>query len=279
MAVNIRQYIAAGFDRAHYWMNDSAGVAAGATGTVPAGTVGSPSGRLQGVRTSDISIPDPVEFTRAGDDQPLGKFIFGSTETPGFTIEADAEDLTFRSRIAGLTVQDIGDLSLLAGAAKDITFADMGFIFLRRAKSKQAGSDGTSMYESLIIPQANVYALGSPYEFQGGGPTRYRVALSMTNILPTGITLTNAANGTDAAAFMVGTHENRIDVHAFVGDAAQTVFTVQYTPAGTTVAKTHVYVAGLRLAAGVTVSQANKTITIAAPGAAGKTIVMYEYTE
>ncbi len=279
MAVNITQYIAAGFDRCHWWRNDSGGVAAGSAGTVAAGAAGSPSGRLLGIRTADINVPDSVEFTRAGDNQPLGKFLFSATETPGFTMELDAVDQSFIAAIAGLLVQNIGDMSMVPEAAKDLAIVDVGLLFLRDAKSKQSGSDGTSMFEGLLIPQANLYNLGSPFEFQAGGPHRYRVALQSTNVLPYGATLTNALNGTDAAAYERFTFEHRLDVHAYVGDNAQATFVTQYTPAGTTVSKVHVYKDGIRQTSGVTVTQATKTITLSpVPGSGVKTIVAYEYT-
>jgi hypothetical protein len=283
MTVNLKEYIAAGFDQGWYMLLDSGGVVAGASGSVSAGAAGEAAARMKGVQTADLNIPEPETVDIPGDDIVQGQFIFAPGSLPSFTMETGVVDLTTGSRYQGTLVHDVGDLSYAIIQPNDPVYADVALLLTRRNKSKASGSDGVGGYEHCIIPRCNLVWLGAfPLAGRQGAVNRFRVSVTTTDQpFATGVTMTNAVNGTSGGAIIIATSENPMTWHRFTADGVTTVFgPVGETPASSNLNKSHVYLDGIRQSSGVTISTANKTYTITpVKGSGVKIPVFYEYTK
>jgi hypothetical protein len=280
MTANVSEYIAAGFERLEYHQLDSAGIAAGASGSISTGATGAPAARILGVKTSDIVIPEPDIVPITGDDGPLGQFIFPSTTTPGFNIDIGAQDLQDEAYFQQTLIETQGDMSFGILQPKDQGFPDFALIAVSRAKSKMSGSDGVANYMGIIIPKCQIVPLGRVSWTEREGATyRYRVSTTISDAYPWGKTLTDAVNGTTGGSIMPWSAENRITMHRWSGDGATTAFTLGQTPASSAVAKMRVFVNNTITTGGITISTAAKTLTFSvAPANGAKIVAVYEYT-
>lgn len=283
MATNVRKVIAAGFINMFYGITDSNGYIIGNTLTAPAVGVaaGSPMGRIDGVKTSDITITEPEVVTVTGDDGALGQFVFDPATLPSFVLEVGMTDLDFEALAHGTLVQNVGDLSISPLQPKNPVYPDMFLILQRRAKSKAAGSDGVSQWEGVFIPKAQLVPLGSPnFTERAAASFRYRVNTNIADRMATGITLSDAANGTEASPVIKFTAENPVHVQRFTGNGVVTAFgPLTYTPVSQ--AKVVVAINGLlrTVVTDYTVNTTTKMVTFnVAPGNNGIVEVLYEFS-
>lgn len=197
MAVNVKQVIAAGFERLEYHILDSAGYAAGATGSVTAGSTGAPAGRILAVKTMDIQIIEPEDVDVTGDDGYQGGFVFGPAGGPSFTIEVAVNNLTNDAVFQGTEVENLGDISLGVEQPIDPNYPDVALLAVSRAKSKAAGSDGTSLYTGVIVPKCQIVPLGrAGFNERGEAVYRYKVKASTSDADPWGKTYRASVQGT-----------------------------------------------------------------------------------
>lgn len=282
MAVNIKEFIAAGFDSGWYTILDTSGYAGGVSGAVTSGAAGEAAGFLKGVQTADLNIVEPETVPVPGEDSVIGQFIFPPDQLPSFTIEAGAINYNDVNRFQGTSSEDIGDMTITPLQPENPVYADTAFLFTRRNKSKAAASDGVGGYEHLVIPKANAVPLGAfPLTGRTAASGRYRVSVgSNQQKFATGATYFNAVAGTTGAAITAITSENPMTWHTFVGTGAVTVFgPLEKTPASTSLNKVHVYKDGLRMTTGVTINTTTRELTFSvAPASNSKIVVFYEYS-
>jgi hypothetical protein len=279
MTANVTELIAAGFDRLEYHMLDTNGIAAGPSGSITAGATGSGAGRMRGVKTSDIVIPEPDIVNITGDDGPLGSFIFQPTATPGFNIDVGAADLQDEAYFQGTLVENSGDLSFGVLQPKDQAFPDFCLIGVSRAKSKMSGSDGVSGYSGIIIPKCQIVPLGRvSYTEREGGVFRYRVSVTMSDAYPWGQTLKDSINGTTGGAIMPWTAENRITIHAWTGNSVVSTFNTQETPASSSANKMRFFVNNVINSGGLTITTATKSVAVVPTPGAVRVVAVYEYS-
>jgi len=277
MPANINTWIAAGFSSGWYMLLDSDGYAAGASGTVSTGSAGAAGGRILGVQNADVSIKEPDTVPVSGDDGVLGSFLFAPNESPSGTFEVGVRDIALEARLQSTLVQTLGNLNLGVIQPKDPVYVDVGLILSRQAQSQDGASLGKAMYENAIVLKAQLAPLGNtPLTGRTAAVTRYRVIANPSNATPMGYTLTNAANGTEAAPFLTVATDYPLTWHAFRGDGATTGFVVSQTPSSNIAANHLVFVNGVQVTP--TINTTTKTFTITpAPANNAKITVVYQY--
>lgn len=279
---NLTQWIAAGFERMYY-----GGVVSnyltGSTLTAPAAgtTTGSGMGKLDGVQTADVTIPEPEDVPVSGDDDTLGKFTFPSTETPSFTIETGTANLGFDALVQGTTTYADGSFTygVLQPNAPD--FPDICLLLSRRAKSRVTGSIGTAVWEHLLIPKANIIPLGSSgFTGRSAASFRYRVVANKADTFPTGMAVSDANFATTGGSLFPFTSDNRVTMHRATGNGTATAFTVDYTPASSVITTVNrIWVNGTVATTGVTVTTGTKSYAWGtAPANNAVIVIMYEHT-
>lgn len=279
-----RKVIAAGFINMFLGTSDSNGYLVGNTLTAPTAGVaaGSPMLRVDGVKTSDISIVEPEIVTVTGDDGSLGQFVFDPASLPSFTLEVGIHDFDLEALAQGTLVETISEVDFGVLQPKTPVYPDMFLVLQRRAKSKVSGSDGVSEWEGVVIPKAQLVPLGSPnFTERAAASFRYRVNTNMADRMAHGVTLHVDRNGTEAAPVIPFTADNPIHFQRFTGDNSRTEFgPLTYTPVSQ--AKTFAAINGLsRLpTTHFTVNTTTKMVTfLAAPGTGAIVIVGYEFSQ
>lgn len=278
MPANVLSAIAAGLSSGWYTLLDTDGYATGASGTVATGAAGTAAGRVFGMQNADLAIVEPETVPVPGDDGVLGTFLFAPNESPGGVFEIGVRDLTLESRLQSTLVQTLGNLSIGVIQPKDPLYVDVGLILSRQAQSQDGASLGKAMYENAIILKGAMAPLGNtPFQGRTAAVVRYRVIANPSNGTPMGFTLTNSANGTEAAPFISFFSDFPVTMHAFRGDGTTTAFVVGQTPASTTAGDHMVFVNGNRIAS-PTINTANRTFTITpAPASNAKITIVYQY--
>jgi hypothetical protein len=276
------QFIAAGVDLGFYGVLDSTGYLNGNSLTAPAAgdAAGAPMLRVRGVIGADTTVPEPEVVNVPGDNGSQGNFLFGSDESPAFTIEKSVFDQTFNALAQGTKTLAVGDITLGVLQPNSPNWPDICFILQSDAKRKGGTSDGVRGWAGYIIPVTSVQPLGRDnFATRAAASDRLRVAANPASLLPTGGPINETAFGTDGGPIIDFTADNPVTMHRFTGDGTETVFQLAYTPVSA--AKTHVYVNGTKLAptTDYTVSTTTREITLtAAPANSTKIVVLYEFT-
>lgn len=229
MATNVKQFISAGFAMAQ-WARTDGPYPYGPTGVLAQGS-GAELARLYGVKTADVSVPDPEVVTITGDDGTLGIFTFPSNELPSFILEVGQSDYTLASETQNTNVYTIGtyyDIQLQQ--PNDPQFNDVMLVFTSQAKSKESGSDGESGWHHLIAPKAQMSYLGAAFNERGEKTFRYQVVINKFSRYPWGQNLNINAEGTQSAAMFEWFTERRVAFFTYIQSGSGGSIVLDRTP-------------------------------------------------
>jgi hypothetical protein len=286
MAVNVTKFTSAGADIVYYGARDGTGYFQGATATAPAvgDQDGGPALKMEGAKTWPHTVTEPDTITVTGDDGVISQYQFEPVELPSFVVDHGVRDITLEALAQTTLVYAVGDASIGVIQPSVPTYQDMCAIVSSQAKSRASGSENSSMWDNLIIPNFQMVPLSrDSYAERAAGTHRYRITSNPASRFPWGEAMTEVNSGcTEAAAFIITT-ENRIHMHRFTGDAAEVQFNLDYTPAEESSDKCHVYVDGVVqvYTTDYTISASAKTLDFATgsiPASGAKVVIWYEYT-
>lgn len=281
-----KQFIAVGVKLAFWGRLNTRGTFVGTTGSLAAGAAGEAMGELKGIKTAGpgpAEPPDPVIVT--GDDVPLGAFDFGPDTLPSWITEIAVGSLDNHAALQGTSVESLGDIQLGVLQPNNQTFLDTCLIYQGEAKSKEPGADGVKQWAGVIVPLATTVPLGrAEYNYRAEAVDRFKMTAQAASKKPWGVTILDSVLGTDGAVLLPFVADNPITMHAFLGNAVLTAFTLGKTPISA--AKTIVHVispvgAAQRLVATTdyTINVSTRTITFNSAPADGSIInVLYEFT-
>ena len=284
MAINVAQFTSAGFDRMEYGVLDPDGYFIG-TSTALANGADAGSGRLLGVNTADVSIPEPRIVPVTGDNGAISQYQFDDDTFPAFSISGGVYNQTLDSLVTSTTRQAIGDITVQVLNPQDPVYRQMSLLMVSDAQSQDSGTVGSAGFHHLLIMKSNMSA-----QYTGGfgnaeaQANNYNVNVTRSGIFSWGTAITDADNGTTGATMAYWYAENRMTRHAFVGDGATTTFTLDETAfSDTDGGKNLLWINGvlqtittnytLSTTAGVT------TVTmVIAPSAGERVQMLYEYS-
>ena len=236
--------------------------------------------RLEGVKNVPARQGDPVQVGSTGDDETLGLFTFDNEELPNGTLSNAVLDMDFEAYCLGLIKQQLGNLTFVpSGAPQDADRRTMSMIVQGRAKARDSGAVGNALYQGILIPSATITPLGrDAFQERAAGSYDYSITMSKGDKLPWGATLSNALNGTEQASYIPFLLPHPLHAWSWRGDNSETVFNLPYTPAGTTLGTdVLVFIEGVQVLSGVTVSATGKTLTFGgAPATSAYITCVYE---
>lgn len=272
--------IGAGFRYFFYGVNDSNGFMIG--NTVGGPTAGDSAGqgmlRLDGARTAPIAPPENELVPVQGDDDPMVTFQFQSADLPAGVIEMSAFDQAFTALALGVSIETIGDLTMVPLQPAGGSQPDLCLLLQKRSKKWESGVKGVKAWEFIFIPKATVTPLFAEFRQREHAPYRYSVNANMADRKPWGATLSIATNGTEASPIHEFEGDNPVHLMAYLANNVQTVFTLAYTPKSN--AKVYVYVDGLRKTLTTHYTVSGTTVTfLAAPDTDSIINILYEVDE
>ncbi len=280
MAVNIQQFAAAGVDQVQWGILDSDGYFMGTTGELTAGQDAG-MGLIIGSKTADYSIPDPVRQNVTGDDRRLVTFQFDSPDPSAFNLEIAGPDFALIAAATGKAPRILEDWDMSLLRPGSLTFSNVCLLLTSQSKSLESGSFGSPGFAHMLLPRVEMMYQGrSGVTEQGVHVARFSCIANPTDTWPTGELLTIADDGDTQADGTEWYSENRVSMHAHVGNAADAAMTLAYTPAANSAAKVLNWQTGVQRTYTTHYSTVGTAFTFAAaPGASVKDIVLYEYTE
>lgn len=260
---------------------DSAGYLMGTTGTIANGADAG-MGRLEGVNTASLVIPDPRIIGIPGDNKNKGTMLIESDSPVQGVLTTSIEDSTFVNKSQGTTSFTIGDAVATILGPGCPSFTNLTAIINSPAISFTSGSRGQKGYRAKLFLNIQVFPK-SEESMENGN------ALSFNHPLVGTPVDTFWWGNTVLAADWVATSGLAIDLgfttypwtgHTFMGDGAITTMTVDETPAAASAVKVVYWKTGVlkTYTTDYSVVTATKTVTFAvAPAASTKNVILYQY--
>jgi len=264
---NIAKIISGGFEE---------GQIAALNGAYPMGLAGSLAQgssaglyNILGVQTANVQIPNFEKTTIMGNNRVMGAFLWKPGDTPEWDLDVAVSDQDLAAAVENTKARDLDKWTLHPLQADDATFQDMMLLLSTEAQSKDAGSDGESLWYNLLIPKVKMGYVGPQGVNQRGENNfRYHVVVRPTDTYPWGEALSLSNEGTTGAVMFEWTSEYRVTMDTIVVAAATASITLAYTPAMDDVAAGNgilMYVNGADYSASLTsVTPATKAVAFTA---------------
>lgn len=280
-----KRLIAGGVKYGRYGVYDTSGLICGSAGTLANGS-GSGFGRWYGVKSVDLSIPDPERQTQTGDDKVQGSLFFESADPVTLAIQMGVWDQDVEVGLLGTKIETIDNLysSLIAPSLDDTPL--LMLLFGVTAKSKATGSSGrTKGYLNWLFTEC---------QLRSGGPDGikertfenydYSGFANPVTTNPWGTALSVATNGSLYGVGVPLVTANPLNIHNFIGDGSTTTVTLDETPAAASANDIKIWknvsgtVTKLTYTTDYTVNTSTKVVTlVAAPAAGAHLFIMYEH--
>lgn len=233
MPTNVRKATLAGIARALYWNLDSDGIALG-TQTTIADDDEIVLGRLLGIKSAELPIPEGNTVPATGDNGVIHEFIFPPNESPKGTIQVSVKDLDFEADAQGTKVFTEGNWDMGAMFPADLVFSNKGLLLTTVAASQDTGSAGLEGFWNYIIPLATINPQGeSGLSEQNALTPQYQLVINRAERLPYGRPMTDADHGTTKAGYIAFWTEGLWTMEIFQGAGTpKATLPLTATPAG-----------------------------------------------
>jgi len=258
----------------------------GTTATVLANGSGQGMGRLKGMATISVTIPEAAAVSIIGDGGKLpGGFMSPSTDTPSGAAGFVAADDNFAVLANGYKIVTSGNYDQIAITPSCATFNPLVIVVNSFGVSQEAGTAGQSGWTVHEFWNVNAFVQGFA-ELNGSDPaivSQWSASLSMfdATTTPWGETITSATWGREQS---IGTRyfsPYPVTYHAYrgTGAASQTV-TLDETPVAANGTAVQVWGNGTAKAytTDYTVNTTNKVVTfVTNPAAAEAVVIRYQF--
>lgn len=227
-----KKVISGGFSLMQYARAHTTGYPAGTTGTIANGGDAGMS-RLYGVKQASVSIPEAVRATQTGDDNPQGSLVWPTTELPGGNLQTGIFDEDFDAIAQGTLAYTLSGMRIGVLSPADPEYADLVGILSRPAKSKDSATTGRKRWQHYLLPAFNAVPRGTDsFQERTFGNNVYDITCNPATKFPWGDALDATNVGTTETPVFVIHTDYRLTMHTFVGDGADTAFTLSKLPAG-----------------------------------------------
>jgi hypothetical protein len=274
-------YSAVGSSQTWWGRINSDGVLKGTTGTISAGS-GAGMGRLEGVNSVSLPVPDARAVPIPGDNSQKGTIMIPSDSAIEGSISTSIRDLTFTTTTQGGLVETLGNTNMILLGSSCPDFVDSLIIVNSPALVQTAGNKGVKGWSTLAY--LNVQVQGKPPESLDNGTALdfpHRLVGKIVDQFFWGTDVAPADWGhSDGLVLDMGVGSYPWTSHSFEGNNSATTVTLDETPAGANGNDVLVWKAGVALAytTDYTVDTSTKVVTfVAAPASAADVVIVYRY--
>lgn len=236
MAVTTRGY-PYGFQRMLLWFYDSSGYFTGQQTTLSNGAT-SGAYVCSDVKTSNLAFAPSVELQIQGGDRIRATPSFGNPKLTAFEVNVSSIDAALSDYITGSTRNSTNSTNLKVGYNPNRAFpANMGVALTQL----MAFSDGTTGYNTLLIPKAQLLFRRGTYSFRGESDATIRISPITSTKSYTGQVYASGATGLsfgweeDQGDYYELWTSNPIHIQAQRSDGAATTFVTAYRPLSSTI--------------------------------------------
>lgn len=247
-------------------------------GTTSAPSAGSSSGmlRIKGIKTAAPTVPEAEVVQATGDDGLIAEFSFNSIAQRSFIIETAVGSLDQDALLQATLVQSMGDIRWGALDTNDTVTFNVCVLLQGQAKSQDAASTGTAVWNGVLIPLATANVLGrTAFTEREPATWRWQITPQLSSYDVWGITIADGVHGTTGMRQKPFFSPNPLHMQAFTGAGSAAAISLDYTPISA--AKTHIY-ANRALIGTTSIDAGAKTATPSSSITSGYNgVVVYEY--
>lgn len=268
---NVKRYISAGFARLDFHRLDSYGLPAGITGVVTPGATLTAAGRINAVVNGPFTTPNAAGVPIPGDNELQGTFMFANDQPRIFQVQFSEDDFSDRQAMQGIIPRDIGNHSFAGRDIAPFVLKNMMFIGVSNAKARTAGVAGLDMYAGVFATRAEMVAQGrTALANRAAGLFQGTVTLNSMDSYPWGETFKTSVEGYRESFIEDWTLAYPVTVNRGQPTVGITKFYLSEIPASTSLDDVLVYTLDsnqipTRKTSGVTIDQADNSITFSAP--------------
>ena len=267
----------------HCWFGvlDSLSYLMGTTGTIANGSDAG-MGRLNGVNTVGLTIPEARNIVYEGDNGTKGSQLISPSTMPEGEIVTSIADLTFQTQAQSLTTRTLGDTVSQMLGPRCPTYKTLALIVNSPGLDQTAGNVGQSGWHTYIFwktqiqPRSGTIENGSPSAFSHKTVATYADTAWWGEAFPS-----SSGWGTLSGLILdLGWGSAPWTGHTFISNAATLTFTLDETPTAANGNALMIWKNGVLLTytTDYTVVPSTKTVTLVAAGTAGdKFECLYRY--
>lgn len=282
---DIRKTLRAGVTRLSLSPYDDQGKLTGLAAAIVNGDRAGNGGTRQLVAVREVPfgyVNEPDEIAWAGDGSTVDSMLADS-EDPADAIALTSEfDADVHAALTGMSTHLYGDMKFVPIDGVDLDYpVCMVIVQSRYVKVRDAGKSKIAAWAGQVITNTQIVPMHtSGASGRDPAQNQFKMTIGKSANAPWGDTI-NDQFGTCQAGVLDFTTEYPLEVHAWKGDAAETIFTMNYTPAAASGNKVVVWVDGViqTYTTHYTVNVANRQITfVAAPAAGAQIVALYQFT-
>lgn len=234
---------------------------------------------LTGPKTLEVTKPEARRISHTGADRVLATDVLAPLESVTATITASGADFDIEALLAGVNVVTHGETKLLGQGTdkqgEEPQFAVLGF------RQSLDGVTGVRRWDMILLPVCRIIPSGHAMNENPDEKT-YNVYPNVVSKYPYGSAFAVGTEGFTEAQYIDGVGEYKPHIATFLGDAAETEFSLHTDRPAVSTAKMTVY--HLVASTGV-ITDVSGTVTLAvgsvtfsvAPASGDSIFVVYEY--
>lgn len=236
---------------------------------------------MDGALSLSVTLPEPNRVPARGDDRVYYTFNLPPTEGATGELRLTKLHMPFAAAIAGTKVFGSPPVRKIGTGTEKVGLEKQTIMYgCRQGIDSEYGSAyfGQPVWQTYILLNALNTLRPSTLEDQTVGEQLYSVTANDSTVDELGQTFTEAVNGFLQAPILVVITRNMFHMDVFLGDNAETEFTLTNTPSADTESTIMVSVDGVVLTPTGNWSHSAGVITFdAAPADGAKIVVEYEY--
>ncbi len=281
MAFNYNEWSIAGSQYCYWLQVGSNGYAYGTSGSGMANGADSSAGRLKGLQSFNIAVPEAPRVNIPGDNGVVTQFQLQPQELPSGTATFGVFNQTFNTVAGGTQIEAIGDYDMSQGIPQCWSFARLGMIINSPALIQDAGAVDTQGWQVTILNNLTVVPSDSiNTQTATAGTFPYTISTKRASNHLWGVAYSAVTNGTTSAVYDTFSSPYPVTMHTFIGDGSDVTVVLSETPSGANGSAVKVWKDGTLLSytTDYTVNTSTKTVTFGtAPTASSKVVILYQH--
>lgn len=272
MAWNYNESSVVGSQYCYWGIVGTNGYVYGTSGSSMANGSDSAMGRLKGLQSLTLTVPEAPRVNIPGDNGAVTQMTLQPQELPSGTATFGVFNQTFNTKVGGMLIDQLGDFDISGGVPQCWSYARIALVVNSPAIMLDAGANESQGWQVTIINNLTVVpsdginistatAQAFPYSIQARRATQRLWGTAYTTV----------TNGSTAFTHETFTSPYPVTIHTFIGDGSDTTLTLAETPAEASGDKVKVTINGVikTYSSDYTVNTSTKVLTFATAPASG----------
>ena len=198
--------------------------------------------RMRLAKAFTPNFPDGQVIQFTGDDAPQGQLNLPPTELSSVELRTGMANLDVDALLQGINIVDLAGGKLIGRETdKDGCLADVLLMGYQQSidKDPNSASYGRTVWHYYLIPVAQVRPYSGPMEEGNAGESRYTATPQKVSKYPWGIAFSVSTEGFTEATTLEGFLDGAPMLAGWLGDGAETAFTLDPAALSTSTVKVY----------------------------------------